>query len=342
MLQFAFYFFLVLLLVFCVVMIHDARTLWSGFSCFSMLLCLAMCLLLTCLEYTEWLKVHIVQGRIVWFFMFMAVGFVIAFPGLLLLLFFVEGIKVLRHEGIKPTNFLSLLFSVLVLVYLRVWPMIGNLKKNTVSTIIYAVIGFSAIYLLYLMAMYCLSAILNLIHLKKKRKLDYIVVLGSGLRGTKGTPLLAGRIERGIELWNCNPGATLIMSGGQGRGEELPEGEAMAAYAIDRGVDAERIIVERKSVSTEENLRFSGELMRGEKPKIAVVTTSYHVFRALLLARKQGMKCVGFGSKTKWYFTLNAIIREFIGYLRLTWKKHALVIGAVACMIIAIHVERNL
>ena len=65
--------------------------------------------------------------------------------------------------------------------------------------------------------------------------------------------------------------------------------------------------------------------MEGEKPKIILVTTAYHVFRSLLLARRQGIKCVGFGARTKWYFTLNALLREFIGYLSLTWKRHAVV-----------------
>ena len=46
------------------------------------------------------------------------------------------------------------------------------------------------------------------------------------------------------------------MSGGQGFGEDIPESEAMAAYEVDKGVDADRIIKEQKSVSTEENLLF--------------------------------------------------------------------------------------
>ena len=45
---------------------------------------------------------------------------------------------------------------------------------------------------------------------------------------------------------------------------------------------------------------------------------------------------MGFGAKTKWYFTLNALIREFIGYLSLTWKRHALVIGIVAGLVVMV------
>ena len=74
--------------------------------------------------------------------------------------------------------------------------------------------------------------------------------------------------------------------------------------------------------------------MNKRKPQIIIVTTAYHVFRALILAKQPGIRCVGFGAKTKLYFTLNAFIREFVGYLRLTWKKHAFVMGIVAVIII--------
>lgn len=245
-----------------------------------------------------------------------------------------EGIKLLRHEGVKPTNLLSMLFAILLYAYLAIWPRIGNLTENTLGTAIYAIISFSAIYILALMAMYSFSAILNLIHLKKNRKADYIIVLGSGIIGTKVTPLLAARIEKGMDLLSANPNAMLIMSGGQGPGEDMPESEAMAAYAVDKGVDKRRIITETKSVSTQENLLFSRRLMEKENPKIVIITTAYHVFRALLLAKQQGIKCVGYGAKTKWYFTLNALLREFVGYLRLTWKKHTLVVGMVSAIVI--------
>ena len=130
-----------------------------------------------------------------------------------------------------------------------------------------------AVYVLSLLAMYSLSAVLDLFHLKKKRNADYIVVLGAGIIGDKVTPLLAARIEKGIELLRYNPNTVLIMSGGQGSGEDIPESKAMAAYAASQGVDTEKIIMEQKSVSTQENLRFSRELMNKQKPQIIIVTT---------------------------------------------------------------------
>lgn len=334
--QFTFFIFFILFCIFAGIMAREPRTLWSGVSFFFMMICLSISLFFILSEYSRWLAAHdVVIGILILLFV-LAIGCMLMFPAALIVMFFIEGIKVIKHEGVKPSNLLSMLFSILLYVYLSVWPMIGNLRKNTLSTMLYVIISFSAVYVLSLMAMYSLSAILNLIHLKKNRNADYIVVLGSGIIGKKVTPLLAARIERGMELLYSNPNAVLIMSGGQGPGEDIPESVAMAAYAVGKGVDAERIIMEQKSVSTEENLLFSRKLIDKEAPKIVIVTTAYHVFRALILAKQQGIKCVGFGARTKWYFTLNALIREFIGYLSLTWKRHALVIGVVAGLVVMV------
>ena len=335
MCQFAFLVFFISICIFAGIMLHDPRTLWSGASFLIMVVCLSVFLLLGLYQYSEWLAAHdLVIGILIVMFV-LAVGGAALLPVSLILVFFVEGIRVIRHEGIKPTNLLSMLFSVLLCIYLVVCPAIGNLGQNTSGIMLYTIISCIAVYVLSLLAVYSLSAVFNLFHLKKKRDADYIIVLGAGIIGSRVTPLLAARIEKGIELLCYNPNAVLIMSGGQGSGEDIPESEAMADYALDKGVSVEKIILEQKSVSTQENLCFSRELMNKQKPRIIIVTTAYHVFRALILAKQQGIRCVGFGAKTKWYFTLNAFIREFVGYFKLTWKKHIIVIGITLCIVIA-------
>ncbi len=318
--------------VFVWIMLHEPRTLWSGLSLLWTLLCSVITMIFLVSEYADWLTGHDILMNILISLLILAVGCAITFPAVLIVTLFIEGIKVIRHEGLKPTNLLTMTFSVFLCIYLTVWPLIGGLKKGTLETKLYMIVSTLTVYALLLLAVYLLSAALNLIHLKKRRDADYIIVLGAGVIGTRITPLLAARIDRGIELLHSNPDAVLIMSGGQGPGEDIAEGEAMARYAEQSGVGKERIIVEGKSRSTEENLLFSRSLMVKANPRVILVTTSYHVFRALLLAKQQGLECVGFGAKTKWYFTLNALIREFVGYLRLTWKLHTFV--AVLSMVI--------
>ncbi len=325
------------LCVFAGIMIHDPRTLWSGVSFFWMMVCLAIAMCFTLMSYWDWLSSHNVLMGLLTAALIMAVGCVIAFPIALIITFFVEGVKIIRHEGMKPANLLSMAFSIMLFGYLVIWPAMGSMGRRTLGTRLYILISLLAAYLLSLLAIYSLSSVLNLIHLKKRRKADYIVVLGAGLMGERVTPLLAARIEKGMKLLERNPKAVLLMSGGQGPGEEISEGRAMADYAISHGVPAERILVEEKSKSTQENLLFARELMDETNPRVLIVTTSYHVFRALLLARQQGLRCVGFGSKTKWYFTLNALLREFAGYLSLTWKRHAAIALLTAGIVAVIY-----
>ncbi len=329
MLQIALFLLIVSISVFAWIMLHEPRTLWSGVSLLGMLFFSAVVIFFLLSEYANWLTGHGLLMNILVILLLLTVGCMLTFPIALIITLFIEGIRIIRREGLKPANLLTMLFSVLLYLYLAVWPVIGDLEKGRLWTRLYVLISLSAIYVLVLMAVYLISAALNLFHLKKCRGADYIIVLGAGVIGTRITPLLAARIDRGIELLHYNPDAILILSGGQGPGEDIAEGEAMAGYAEQKGVGPEKIIVEGKSTSTGENLLFSYECMTKARPGVIIVTTAYHVFRALLLAKRQGLQCVGFGAKTKWYFTLNALIREFVGYLSLTWKRHVVVAALI-------------
>ena len=285
MLKIAFFLLGISICVFAWIMLREPRTLWSGVSLLGVLLCSAVTMFFLLTKHADWLAEHDLLMNILVALLLLMVGCALVFPVIFIVTLFIEGIKLIRHEGLKPANLLTMLFSVLLYFYLAVWPVIGGLEKGRFGTKLYVLISLSAVYVLALMAVYLLSAALNLFHLKKRRGADYIIILGAGLIGTRVTPLLAARIDKGIELLHDNPNAVLIMSGGQGPGEDIAEGEAMARYAEQKGVDLGKIIVEGKSTSTEENLLFSRELMSRDRPRVIVVTTAYHVFRALLLAR---------------------------------------------------------
>lgn len=171
--------------------------------------------------YVDWLGEHEAMLSLAVLAVVFAACFVVIFPALLIFLFVVEGLRLLRREGFKASNLLSLLFAVLLCAYLVVWPLLNQLEKKSFGAACYAAISFCAVYLLALMAMYTLSALLNLIHIKKGRNADYIIVLGAGIMGKRVTPLLAARLDKGMALLKKNPNARLILSGGQGPGEEI-------------------------------------------------------------------------------------------------------------------------
>ena len=49
------------------------------------------------------------------------------------------------------------------------------------------------------------------------------------------------------------------------------------------------------------------------------------------MARRVGMRAVGMGSRTKWYFWPNAAVREFVGLLTDHRVKQAVILG---CMVL--------
>ena len=104
------------------------------------------------------------------------------------------------------------------------------------------------------------------------------------------------------------------------------EAEAIRRYLAESGVPADRILVEDRSTNTEENIRNSAALIRetggGQEAKIAFATTNYHVFRAGILANRQGVPMEGVGGKTRSYFWINAFIREFIATIYAERKTH--------------------
>ena len=209
--------------------------------------------------------------------------------------------------------------------------MLSDMKKNDLWNFLYAYLSFVFFITLSIFALYTVSSFLNLLRNRRKRY-RYIIVLGCGLmNGAEVTPLLAGRIQKGMEAYRQNPGARLVFSGGKGSGEVLPEGEAMKRYAVEKGVPEEDILVEAQSVNTRENLQLSYRLIQrdaqGDTGNLLVVTNRYHVFRALLLAKHLGIPCDGRGSRTKLYFALNAFIREWIAYLVLWRKTYVTVLG---------------
>lgn len=154
---------------------------------------------------------------------------------------------------------------------------------------------------------------------------EAIIVLGAGLIDGEVSPLLAGRLERGLEAQRAHAGApTIIASGGQGPDEPRPEGTAMRDFLIDHGADPDRVVAETESASTSENLRFSRTLLSDPHSRVLVVTSSYHVFRAALLTRSLGMRAHVIGARTRWYFIPSAVLREFLAVMRDRLRLHAI------------------
>lgn len=154
---------------------------------------------------------------------------------------------------------------------------------------------------------------------------EYIVVLGAGLHGDVPSLSLTDRLNAAYDWLSAHPDCVAVVSGGQGPGETMTEGEAMSVWLEAKGIDPERIIVEDKATSTQENLENSFALIRerGGEPSgnTAIVTSEYHLYRAKALAANLGVECYGVAGRTSWpTLALNYFIREgfAVTYYKLT------------------------
>lgn len=144
---------------------------------------------------------------------------------------------------------------------------------------------------------------------------DYMIVLGAGVNGTVPSLSLANRLTAAQAYLEENPDCIAIVSGGQGPGEDITEAEAMRRWLEARGIAPERIVMEDRATSTDENIAYSLELIRarGDDPdSVAIVSSEYHLYRAKCIARAQGIaQPLGVAGRTSYpVLMINYFIRE--------------------------------
>jgi len=260
----------------------------------------------------------------------------------------VNGVIMLRKEGLHVAHLLSLVLGIVVFLgevlagalvfaqtfsygpertaalYHSGWFLAGTLLCVTVIYVSMAFVIFM-IYTLFLQI------------IPKKKDFDYVIIHGAGLlQGDKLSRLLRDRLDKAVAVYRKDPTPPkLIPSGGKGEDEKLSEAEAMARYLRESSIPAEDILTEGESKTTFENILYSKRILDARTgPKYtALVTSNYHVYRALRYCKKVGFSCTGIGSRVAFYYWPSALIREFIAIH--AERKHAAIFlaGWLLCML---------
>ena len=280
---------------------------------------------------------------------------ILAFAALLTVPFVLiaNGMTMYRREGNSLANMLSLLLGLvmgvgefcffLFFVFPIFWAEGTSQFINTGMKVL-LFISLSIMYGSVVFAAFMGYTLLLQI-IPRKRDFDYVIIHGSGLlrgrevsklRGREVSKLLADRIDKAIEVYEKDPTPPiLIPSGGKGRDEEISEAEAMEQYLIEHGIPKDHIIKEDRSTTTRENLAFSKKIIdeRDADPYVALVTSNYHVYRALSLCDDIDLECTGIGAHVARYYWPSALLREFAAIM--SKKKNLLIfIAGWLCSVI--------
>jgi uncharacterized SAM-binding protein YcdF (DUF218 family) len=268
-------------------------------------------------------------------------GFVAVVLGLGLVLpiaLIANGVLLLKREGLRLANMLSLLAGLAILGLVVAF---GFATAHT-GPVVDAVIGSLLIVAAYVAFLFVSLLLYSIVYgsIGRRTGFDAVVVLGSGLIGDRVPPLLASRLDRGLHLYRreVHAGRTplVVVSGGKGADELVSEAAAMRDYLRRRDVPDDLIVLEDRATTTEENLRYSARLLaeRGWTGRAVAVTNNFHVFRAAVLARRLRLRMQIIGAPTAWYFLPSAFLREFAALLT-----HNPVVHSVTCgLLVTLHV----
>lgn len=239
----------------------------------------------------------------------------------------VNGVRMWRREGRSFGNLLSLALGAgLVVLEVLFFVPLGRWGSALVTTaaLLAGYFGFLFLSLLVYSVLYS--------RIGRRGGVDAIIVLGCGLAGDRVPPLLAGRLDRAIRLYSRETTSPplLVVSGGCGPDETVTEAAAMHAYLRARDIPEDRIRREDRARTTEENLRFSAELLPAGAKRVVAVTSNYHVFRTAVECRRLHLPFHATGSPTAGYFLPSALLREFAA-LVLHYRRTTI----AACVLIA-------
>lgn len=268
------------------------------------------------------------------------VALVLLTPFLTIIFLLINTVVVVKNNGFSLTSMLPFLMAGFLILFIASPPIVSYLDPNTHRIIVFLLglfmleglwFSFTFVALLFYSWIYRI--------LPRRRTYDYIIIHGAGLNGPRPTPLLAGRINKALELWGKqHQHGKFIVSGGQGADEVVSEAQAMRDYLLEKGVPLDAILMEDKSTTTWENLKYSIGVINDDRTTVAsaasadasassgssaasaintdfttaVVTSDFHVFRCAEYAHNLGLKADGIGSHTKGWYWPTAFIREFI------------------------------
>ncbi len=163
----------------------------------------------------------------------------------------------------------------------------------------------SILLILVLLGMICYLGLVAMVcwketHVPPAGDYGAIIVLGAQVK-PDGTPSLQlqWRLDAALTAWQNSP-CYIVTCGARGSNEPEAEAYVMRDYLVAQGVPAESILTEPDSFNTRQNLAHASDILAEHGvEQVLVVTSDYHLPRALAIARDAGLDATGIGAPTK-------------------------------------------
>jgi len=128
----------------------------------------------------------------------------------------------------------------------------------------------------------------------EKAPFDCILVLGASVTRSGPSPMLADRLDKGLELFGLGVSDIMLLSGDNGM-VDYNEVHAMRSYVLahggEAGLSADNVYLDYAGFSTYDSAVRAKEVFMAER--VVVVTQRYHLYRAVFNAKKAGLEVYG-------------------------------------------------
>ena len=153
---------------------------------------------------------------------------------------------------------------------------------------------------------------------------DAIIVLGAQVTPDGNPSIQLGwRLDAAYKAWE-QKNVPIVVCGAQGKDEPMTEAEAMSIYLAAKGIPQEDILKDPDSFNTNQNLRNAARLLSvlSDVNKVLIVTSDYHVPRAMTLAGDLEFDACGMGSPCKQEYWLKNHAREALAWCKYWGRKY--------------------
>lgn len=150
---------------------------------------------------------------------------------------------------------------------------------------------------------------------------EYAFILGAKVNGETPSLSLQYRLKAALQYAHQYPHVKLILTGGQGPDESISEAEAMKRYLVSHGISEDRLILERDSSSTYENILYSKKLLPESINGVTIITSDYHLARGRMIAGKLGLETDAVAAGTPAIVKLKLTTRERLALIKTVFLK---------------------
>ncbi len=166
-----------------------------------------------------------------------------------------------------------------------------------------------------------ITTIIILLIKKSKQKInftpDFLLILGCRVKKDEVSKTLQSRVDAAAEFLKENENVIAFCCGGIVQPKQIKsEAAVMKDELVRQGIDQNRLILEDKSKTTQQNfLNAKGllaEYALTKPPKLAFLSSDFHIFRAELIAKRAGLPCLGIAAKSPRQRKIKNYIREVV------------------------------